>query len=67
LRTYDRVYEFVSPAGMGLEAAFTATPKVVAMPNEPQSEGIDYRADGRGFVTSGEGASAPIVQTACAP
>ena len=67
LRTYDRVYEFVSPAGMGLEAAFTATPKVVAMPNETQSEGIDYRADGRGFVTSGEGASAPIVQTACAP
>ena len=67
LRTYDRVYEFVSPAGMGLEAAFTATPKVVAMPNETQSEAIDYRADGRGFVTSGEGASAPIVQTACAP
>ena len=67
LRTYDRVYEFLSPAGMGLEAAFTATPKVVAMPNETQSEAIDYRADGRGFVTSGEGASAPIVQTACAP
>ena len=67
LRTYDRVYEFVSPAGMGFEAAFTATPTVVAMPNETQSEGIDYRADGRGFVTSGEGASAPIVETACAP
>ncbi len=67
LRTYDRVYEFVSPAGMGFEAAFTATPKVVAMPNETQSEAIDYRADGRGFVTSGEGASAPIVHTACAP
>ena len=37
------------------------------MPNETQSEAIDYRADGRGFVTSGEGASASIVQTACAP
>ena len=67
LRTYDRVYEFVSPAGMGLEAAFAAAPKVVAMPDETQSEGIDYRADGRGFVTSGEGTAAPIVQTACAP
>jgi hypothetical protein len=67
LRTYDRVYEFVSPAGMGFEAAFTAAPKMVAMPNEPQSEGIDYRADGRGFVTSGEGAAAPVVQTVCAP
>ena len=32
-----------------------------------QSEGIGYRADGRGFLTSGEGVSAPIVQTACAP
>jgi len=67
LRTYDRVYEFVSPTGMGLEAAFTVTPKVVAMPDETQSEGIDYGADGRAFVTSGEGASAPIIQTACAP
>jgi len=67
LRTYDRVYEFTAPAGMGFEAAFTATPKVVAMPNEPQSEAIDYRADGRGFITSGEGAGAPIFQTACAP
>jgi hypothetical protein len=67
LRTYDRVYEFLAPAGMGFETAFRATPKVVGMPDEPQSEGIDYRADGRGFVTSGEGAHAPIVQTACAP
>ena len=67
LRTYDRVYEFVSPPSMGLEAAFAQTPKVVAMPNETQSEAIDYRADGRGFVTSGEGASAPIVQAACVP
>ena len=67
LRTYDCVYEFVSPAGMGFEAAFTEAPRVVAMPNETQSEAIDYRADGRGFVTSGEGASAPIVHTACEP
>jgi hypothetical protein len=67
LRTYDKVYEFTVPTGMGFEAAFTATPRVVAMPNEPQSEGIDYRADGRGFITSGEGASAPIMRTDCAP
>jgi len=67
LRAYDRVYEFSTPAGMGFEAAFTAVPKVVAMPNEPQSEAIDYRADGRGFITSGEGAGAPIFQTSCAP
>jgi hypothetical protein len=67
LRTYDRVYEFLTPPGAGFEAAFGVAPKVIAMPDEPQSEGIDYRADGRGFVTSGEGTHAPIVLTACAP
>jgi hypothetical protein len=67
-RTYDRVYEYLVPAGAAdFEAAFAVTPKVVAMPDEPQSEGIDYRADGRGFVTSGEGMSAPLVLTQCAP
>jgi hypothetical protein len=65
LRTYDRVYEFLAPSGGSFEAAFSATPTVVAMPTEPQSEGIDYRADGRGFITSGEGAKAPIVVTMC--
>jgi hypothetical protein len=67
LRTYDRVYEFVTPAGMPFEASFAVTPSFVAMPDEPQSEGIDYGADGRGFITSGEGSGAPIVQTSCAP
>jgi hypothetical protein len=68
LRTYDRVYEFVTPAGMGFEAAFGVQPKLVSTTtDEPQSEGIDYRADGRGFITSGEGARAPIVQRSCAP
>lgn len=67
LRTYDRVYEFVTPAGMPFEAAFGVTPSSVAMPDEQQSEGIDYLPDGRGFITSGEGSSAPILRTSCAP
>jgi hypothetical protein len=67
LRTYDKVYEFTATAGMGFESAFKASPRVIAMPNEPQSEGIDYDVDGRGFITSGEGASAPIMRTTCAP
>jgi hypothetical protein len=67
LRTYDKVYEFTVPPGEGFEASFTTTPQVVAMPDEPQSEGIDYRADGLGFITSGEGVGAPIVETLCAP
>ena len=57
VRTYDRVYEFLVPAGSNdFERAFTATPTVIAMPDEPQSEGIDYQSDGRGFISSGEGA-----------
>jgi hypothetical protein len=64
-RTYDRVYEFRARPGAAFEAAFTVTPAVVAMPDEAQSEGIDYRPDGRGFASSGEGAGAPIVLTGC--
>ncbi|HKP59421.1 MAG TPA: hypothetical protein VJV78_22005 [Polyangiales bacterium] len=67
LRTYNRVYEFVTPPGASFESAFTATPSVVAMPDEPQSEGIDYRPNGRGFVSSGEGAKAPLMFTDCKP
>ncbi len=67
VRTYNRVYEFVTPAGGNFEAAFGVTPSVVAMPDEPQSEGIDYRSDGRGFLTSGEGAKAPLLLTSCKP
>jgi len=67
LRTYDRVYEFLAPAGADFEAAFAATPSVVSMPAEPQSEGIDYQPDGRGLISSGEGSRAPIIVTACTP
>jgi len=66
-RTYDRVYEFLVPPGAAdFEAAFMAMPNVVAQPEEQQSEGIDYLPDGRGFVTSGEGTSAPLMLTQCA-
>ena len=67
LRTYDRVYEFVTPAGMPFEAAFAVTPSSIAMPDEPQSEGIDYGSDGRGFITSGEGSGVAILHTSCVP
>jgi hypothetical protein len=59
------VYEYRISAGQAFESAFGVEPAVVNMPVEPQSEGIDYLADGRGFVTSGEGAKAPIMLSAC--
>ncbi len=65
VRTYDRIYEFRAPADATFEAAFQQTPQLVAMPNEPQSEGIDYNAGGFGLLTSGEGAGATIQLTAC--
>jgi hypothetical protein len=65
VRTYNRVYEFRTPKDGGFEDAFAVVPVSVAMPAEPQSEGIDYLGDGRGFVSSGEGANAPIQMTAC--
>jgi hypothetical protein len=67
VRTYDRVYEYLVPNGADFEAAFSAMPVTLAAPDEPQSEGIDYASDGRGFITSGEGAHAPIFQTGCLP
>ena len=67
LRTYDRMYEYTAPSGAEFEAAFMATPKSVAMPEEPQSEGIDYRSGGRGFISSGEGKGAPIFTIGCTP
>jgi hypothetical protein len=65
VRVYNRVYEFKTPTGADFEAAFSVMPTSVAMPNEKQSEGIDYLPDGRGFISSGEGAAAPIFRTSC--
>jgi hypothetical protein len=65
VRTYNRVYEFRTPKGGTFEDAFAVAPVAVAMPAEPQSEGIDYLGDGPGFVSSGEGTNAPIQLTGC--
>jgi len=65
VRTYNRVYEFRTPIGGTFEDAFAVAPVTVAMPAEPQSEGIDYLEDGRGFASSGEGANATVLVTDC--
>jgi hypothetical protein len=67
VRTYNTIYEFRIPAGMPFEQAFGVVPVTLAAPTETQSEAIDYLPDGRGLITSGEGASAPIFQLRCAP
>lgn len=65
VRTYNAIYEFRGPAGATLEDAFAAEPTTLSAGDEPQSEGIAYLPDGRGFVTAGEGAGAPIFRSLC--
>jgi hypothetical protein len=65
LRTYNTLYEFRAAPGAALEAAFSATPTVVPAATETQGEGVAYRADGRGYVTTTEGAQPPINRVGC--
>jgi hypothetical protein len=65
VRTYDAVHEFRIAPGAPFEDAFAAEPTTLTAGDEPQSEGITYLPDGRGFVSAGEGAGAPIFRSAC--
>jgi hypothetical protein len=65
LRTYNTLYEFRAPPGSALQAAFTATPTIVPVATETQSEGVTYRADGRGYFTTSEGSQPPINRVGC--
>jgi hypothetical protein len=66
LRTGNALYEFRIPAGAPFESAFVVQPVQVPAGDEPQSEAVSYWPDGRGIITSGEGASAPIYESRCA-
>jgi hypothetical protein len=65
LRTNGIAYEFRIAAGAPFESAFSVSPVVVPTATEPQSEAITYRADGKGYFTSGETAAAPIFAVGC--
>jgi hypothetical protein len=65
LRTYNTLYEFHAPPGSSLEAAFAVAPVVVPVAPEAQGEGVTYRADGRGYFTTTEGAEPPLYRTSC--
>jgi hypothetical protein len=63
----SHVYELRIDPGQPFESAFAAEPVALEAGDEPQSEGVSYLPDGRGFVTSGEMASQPIYRSSCAP
>jgi hypothetical protein len=65
LRTNNTAYEFRIPMGTPFEDAFKATPMVVPVGVEQQSEAIAYRPDGRGYYTTSEGARPPIHRVGC--
>jgi hypothetical protein len=66
LRTYGRVWELRRPGATRLEDVFAATPVPVPSGTPPQAEAIAYRADGRGYLTGGEGAGSPLFRVDCA-
>jgi len=65
IRTYDALYEFRIASGAAFEDAFGVTPTPLPAPDEPQSEALTYLPDGRGLLSTGEGAAAPIYQLLC--
>ncbi|MEO8213780.1 MAG: hypothetical protein ABI560_11335, partial [Myxococcales bacterium] len=65
LRTNTVVYEFRIAPGAPFETAFAVAPAVVPLLVETQGEAITYRPDGRGYLTTGEGAAQPINQVGC--
>ena len=66
VRTYNRIYLFRA-SGADYTTAFQAQPESIGMPDEPQSEGITFAADGSSLYSAGEGRAAPLMQTRCAP
>jgi hypothetical protein len=51
LRTYTAAYEWDVPDGDIVKAITTSTPRLTALPDEPQGEAIAYTADGTEFLT----------------
>lgn len=59
LRTYADAFEFDVTDGDVVAALTTGTPRVVALPDEPQGESVSYSGDGRWLLTVSETADQP--------
>ncbi|WP_425719168.1 hypothetical protein [Micromonospora sp. DT233] len=59
LRSYADAFEYDVPGGDVVAALTTGTPRVVALPDEPQGESITYSRDGRSLLTVSETANEP--------
>jgi hypothetical protein len=63
LRSYSDAFEFRVSGGDVVRAVTTGTPRVVALPDEPQGESIAYDRDGASLLTVSEqvGAAKPAI------
>ncbi|WP_433385445.1 hypothetical protein [Micromonospora sp. KLBMP9576] len=59
LRTYADAYEFDVADGEVVAALTGGTPRVTALPDEPQGESVTYDRDGRSLLTVSETTSQP--------
>ena len=66
LRTSNTLYEFRIAPGAPFDSAFQVTPATVPVASETQGEAVAYRADGRGYFTTGEGAMPALNRVDCA-
>jgi hypothetical protein len=62
LRTYGRVHVWSRDAHESLADAFARPPCEAPAPSEPQGEAIALEPDGRGYVTSSEGAAPALFE-----
>jgi hypothetical protein len=63
LRTYTAGLEYPVPEGASLADIWSATPRIFALDDGPQGEGITYRPDGTAILTTGEGLPAVLYVT----
>jgi hypothetical protein len=65
LRTYSDVWLFPQAKGMSVADALLGTPCPEPIPTESQAEAIGWLASGQGYITTSEGADAPIHRVKC--
>lgn len=61
VRTMSDAYEFDVSGGDVAAAVTTGTPRITALPDEPQGEAISYTADGRFYLTGSDQAQASTI------
>jgi hypothetical protein len=65
IRTYSDVWLFPQAQGMSVVDALLGTPCAEPAPNDSQGEAIGWLASGAGYMTTSEGANAPIHRVKC--